>query len=227
MTNPDPILYPDLVQGTDDWYAARCGILTASVVGALLTPTLKVAGNATSRAVTNTIVAERITNHVDPTAMSADMWRGVEDEPRARDAYGEHYAEVVEMGFMIRDFDGCRLGYSPDGLVDESGLIEIKSRRQKHHLATILDGEVPAEYMAQIQCGLLVSGREWCDFISFCGGMPLWVRRVEPDPVWHAAITEAAQAFEADAAEILARYGQATAGLPMTERVTGYVEMVI
>jgi hypothetical protein len=127
---------------------------------------------------------------------------------------------------MVRTEDNWKLGYSPDGLVGDDGLIEVKSRRPKKHLTTILSGEVPPENMAQLQAGLLVSGREWIDYISYCGGMPLWVKRVLPDPKWFDAITDAVITFEDTAAEMVTAYETATAGMPTTERVIE-LEMVI
>lgn len=212
-------LHPDLLQGTPEWHKARCGIVTASVVGKLLTPTLQVADNESSRGVVLALAAERLTGHVDPTYTGPDMWRGHEDEPFARDAYSEHRAPVHEVGFMVRDDWGYRIGYSPDGLVSVDGQIEVKSRLQKIHLRTILEDRVPAENYAQIQAGLLVSGRDWCDYVSYCGGMPLWTKRVHPDPMWHEAIVAAVRQCEADIAQIVARYPAAVEGLPPTERV--------
>ena len=211
--------YRDLIQGTDEWHAARCGMVTASVAGKLLTSTLKVADNESSRGVVLTLAAERITGYVDPTYCGSSMERGHEDEPYARDTYSEHVAPVDEAGFMVRDFGGYRIGYSPDGLVRVDGQIEVKSRLQKIHLRAILEDRVPAENYAQIQCGLLVSGRDWCDYVSFCGGMPMWTKRVYPDPTWFAAILAAVETFEANVAGILARYHEVVAGLPATERV--------
>lgn len=126
---------------------------------------------------------------------------------------------MAEVGFMVREFNGHRLGYSPDGLVWEDGLIEIKSRRQKKHLATILTDEVPLENMAQIQTGLLVSGRAWCDYVSYCGGMPLYIKRVLPDPRWVTAINDALTKFEDDAAQMIAAYNNMVGGHPVTERI--------
>ncbi|WP_152203605.1 lambda exonuclease family protein [Georgenia thermotolerans] len=221
------IEFPDVVQGSDAWHEQRRGIVTASVVAKLITPsTLKPANNPESRGLTALLAAERITGYTDPTHMTDDMWRGVEDEPRARDKYAEHYAPVTETGFMVRDDWGFPIGYSPDGLVGDNGLIEIKSRRQKKHLQTILADAVPAENMAQLQTGLLVSGRDWIDYISYCGGMPMWVKRVTPDPRWQTAIVDAVRAFEKAADEMAARYLDAVKGLPTTERVTE-LEMVI
>lgn len=221
-------VYEDLEQGTQEWLDARRGIITASVVGLLITAkTVKPANNDTSRGLIATLVAERITGHVEPIQENADMLRGTLDEPYARDIYSEHYAPVTEIGFMVLESYGQRLGYSPDGLVGDDGLIEIKSRRQKKQLATILADEVPAENMAQIQCGLLVSGREWLDYVSFCSGMPLWTKRVTPDPKWQAAILEAVAAFEEASAAMIADYTTRTANLPPTERLDHFAEMSI
>jgi predicted phage-related endonuclease len=205
-------------QGSEQWYDVRRGMLTASVIGQLLTATGRVADNEGSRALTLALTAERITGHTDATWQSTDMMRGHFDEPLARDVYSEHFAEVREVGFMIRDDHGFELGYSPDGLVGDVGLIEVKSRRQKKQLQTVLSDDVPAENMAQLQAGLLVSGRSWCDYISYCGGMHLWRKRVYPDDAWFASIIAAAQAFEANSAEMVAKYQAAVEGLPPTPR---------
>jgi hypothetical protein len=80
--------------------------------------------------------------------------------------------------------------------------------------------------MPQIQCGLLVSGRQWCDYVSYSGGMPLYVKRVLPDERWFEAIVNAVRIFEEAAAQMVAYFWRATQGLPMTERVIEQ-EMVI
>jgi hypothetical protein len=221
--------YPEVIQGTPEWDDLRRGMVTASVVGQLITPsTLKVASNPTSRGLTALLVAERITGWTDPTYVSEDMERGWEDEPRALAAYAEAKGvEVQEMGFMVLEGSWGRLGYSPDGLVSDTGLTEVKSRRAKKQLATILADEVPAENIAQIQAGLLVSGREWCDYISYAAGMPLYTKRVYPDHAWHKAIQAAVQAFEEAAAAMTEKYGQAVVGLPMTERLPQDMDVVV
>jgi len=157
------IEFPDVIQGSDEWHDQRRGIVTASVVSLLLTPkTQRPAANDKSRSIVAQLVAERITGYTDPTYVSDDMLRGVEDELRARDLYAEFYERPVrEVGFLLRKEETWQLGYSPDGLVGDDGLIEVKAPRAKGHLSTILAGEVPADHMAQCQAGLLVSGREW------------------------------------------------------------------
>jgi len=220
-------VHKDLIQGSDEWHAVRRGIVTASTVGQLITAkTVKPASNDYSRALTLTLVAERITGWTEPTFMSNAMMRGVMDEPIARDAYSRHTGQrVEEVGFMVRDDWGFELGYSPDGLVGDDGLIEIKSREPKKQLATILADEVPLENMAQIQAGLLVSGRAWCDYVSFAGGMPLYVKRVDPNEWWFDAILTAVGRFEDTAAEMVATYRAAIDGLPMTDRIDHFQDV--
>lgn len=212
-------IHPDLIQGSDEWLNVRRGILTASVVGKLITPkTVRPADNPESRGLTALIAAERITGWTEPQYISDDMLRGMDDEPRARGHYNKHYAPVTEVGFITEDRWGFKIGYSPDGLVGDDGLIECKSRRAKLQLATILADEVPIDAMAQLQCGLLVTGRQWIDYLSYSGGMPMWLKRVLPQQEWFDAITEAAEMFEDNVAEMIRTYEQAITGLHATER---------
>lgn len=221
-------IFTELEQGSPEWLAARRGIVTASVVGHLITPkTVKPAANDTSRALAMTLAAERITGYVEPTFTTGDMERGNLSEPYARDIYSETHAPATELGFMKRTLDGFVIGFSPDGLVGTDGLLEIKAPRQKKHLATILADEVPLEHMAQCQTGLLVSGREWLDFISYNGGMPLFVKRVEPDEKWRQAILEAVSIAEESIGAMVDRYNTLTADMPDTERIDFYAGMEI
>lgn len=180
-------------------------------------PVIEVARNETSRGVTATLVAERITGQTEETAMTPDMWRGVEREPYARDLYSGHYHHAEQIGFMVRTEDDWELGYSPDGLVGVDGLIEIKCPRAKQHLNTILADAVPSQYVAQLQAGLLVSGRQWIDYVSYHPGMPLFVKRVTADPAWFEAITAACIQFEENARQIVADYRARVADMPQTE----------
>jgi len=211
--------FPDVVQGSPEWHDQRRGIVTASVVGQLVTAkTIAPADNDYSRGLTTLLAAERITGYTEPTFMNNDMFRGVMDEPIARDLYSKHFAEARETGFMVRKEAWGTLGFSPDGMVGDDGLIEIKSRRQKKHLQTILANAVPVENLAQCQAGLLVSGRKWLDYVSYCGGMPLFVKRVEPDPKWFKAIAAAVALFEKNAEAMVNDYLSRVEGMPETER---------
>jgi hypothetical protein len=218
-----------VIQGSDEWLAARCGLLTASEMKSILTPTLKIANNDKERAHLYELLAQRITRYVEPHYVGDDMLRGHADEVDARNLYAERYAPVQEVGFITNSRWGFTIGYSPDGLVGSEGQIEVKSRRQKYQAQTIIehvgiDGSTtaPAEYLIQLQTGLLVSERQWVDFISYCGGMPMAVIRLHPDPVMQDAIVEAATAFEARMAEKLEQYRAAqfdpAARLTHTER---------
>jgi len=205
-------------QGSDEWHDLRRGILCASEVRHIITPTLKIADNEKTRAHVWEIAAQRITRHVEPTYIGDEMLRGHEDEILARALYSEKYAPATECGFVTNDEWGFTIGYSPDGLVGDDGLIECKSRRQKFQIETIVTGEVPDEHTLQLQAGLLVTRRKWIDYVSYSGGLPMAVVRVEPDLIIQAAIIDAATAFEARVAEIVALYREKSSGLFATER---------
>lgn len=206
--------HAELIQGSDEWLAARCGLLTASEMKLILTPTLKVANNDKTRAHLWELLAQRITGYVEPHYVSDDMIRGQGDEIEARAKYAEHHAPVETVGFITNDRWGFTIGYSPDALVGDDGLIECKSRRQKYQVETIATDEVPADYWLQLQTGLLVSERKWIDFVSYSGGLPMFVKRVEPCTETQAAIVAAATAFEERLAEAEREYRATLATMP-------------
>lgn len=215
----------DIEQGTDEWFAARCGLLTASEVKHIITPTLKIANNDKTRQHVWEIAAQRISGYVEPSYVGDDMLRGHVDEVLARDLYSEHFAPVEECGFVTNDKWGFTLGYSPDGLVGDDGLIECKSRRQKYQVQTIVehyrDGTTPSEYMLQLQTGLLVTERKWIDLISYSGGLHMIPMRVNADPAMQDAILGAAAAFEKSVNEAIKDYRaaiEAGSRLVVTER---------
>ena len=137
---------------------------------------------------------------IDPTPrdnyISYDMQRGHDDEPYAVKAYEKKTGlDVTHCGFIENSSFGRKVGYSPDGLVGDDGLIEIKSRTPELQTKTIMDHVagrsadlIPSEFMMQCQAGLLISGRKWLDFNSFCNGHPLVTIRVEPIPAFQDAI---------------------------------------
>ena len=223
-------IHKEMVQGSDEWLQARCGLLTASEMKLILTPTLKLASNEKERQHLYELLAQRINQYVEPHYISDDMLRGHEDELRAIQLYSEEYAPVETVGFITEDKWGFVLGYSPDGLVGDDGLIEVKSRRQKYQAQTIVEcvtsGKIMDEYVLQAQAGLLISGRKWLDHITYSGGMPMVVIRVYPDPTIQTAILEAAQNFETRLSEKMEIYKTNAARFHMTERVIEE-EMVI
>lgn len=201
-----------LIQGSGAWKAARCGLLTASEMKLVITPkTLQASVAKEATAHMWELLGQRITRHVEDRYISEDMLRGKEEEIYARALYSERYAPVEEVGFITNDKWGFTLGYSPDGLVGPKGLIEGKSRRQRFQIETIaenvISGTVPDDFNIQVQTGLLVcDDRDWCDFISYSGGLPMATIPVFPNPKVQKAILNAAYAFEKRLAEKLEKY---------------------
>jgi len=212
----------DIEQGTPEWHELRKGVLTSTAIKTLITPTGKLADNDKTRAHVYEVAAQRITGRTEDTFLSFDMMRGHTDEILARDLYARHYAPVNECGFITNDKLGFLVGYSPDGLVGEDGLIEIKSAKAKIQVQRIADGCMPTEHIAQVQTGLWVTGRKWCDFISYSNGMAMMVVRVDADPDYHALIEAAAIAFEAKVAEVIAAYGSNS----KTFHIADYIEPI-
>ena len=213
---PGPIEH-DVLQGSDEWLMLRCGMLTASNIRLLLSPTLKLAKNEKQRAHLYELLAERITRHVEPGYVGDAMLRGYDDEDAARALYAHTYAPVRQIGLITNTRHGPTLGYSPDGLVGTDGLIEIKSRNQRLQVQSVLEslahGVVPAEHLLQVQAGLLISERRWCDYLSYSDGMPMVCLRVYPDAAVQAAIIEAAQQFEAELTRCMESYNAALSKL--------------
>jgi hypothetical protein len=192
--------HEELTQGSDEWHAIRCGLLTASEMKLIITPTLKVASNEKEKGHLYELLAQRITGHVEPRYISDDMLRGKEEELDAIEAYAKAYAPVTTVGFVTNNKWGFTIGYSPDGLIGDDGLIECKSRNQKYQIRTLVNyvsaDEIDPDFMIQVQTGLLVTERAWCDLVSYCGGLPMATVRVMPNKVIQDAILEAAIAFE-------------------------------
>lgn len=204
-----PVIH-SVEQRSPEWHSLRCGMITSSCLGELITSAGKIANNGTSRALLADLLAQRITGHVGQGFETLDMMRGVEDEPIARHLYEQRYAPVRQVGFVTREIADCvTIGCSPDGLVGDDGGIEIKSRKPKIQIGTIVSGAVPPENMIQIQASMLVTGRAWWDYVSYSGGLPLAVIRVHADAEIHSRITEAAASAERTLADMRAAYEEA------------------
>lgn len=218
MNAPTLKIHCDYEQGSIQWMNARCGLLTASEFDRIITPTLKIAANAKERAHLWELAAQRITRYVEPHYISDAMLRGQSDEITARELYAKHFAPVTECGFVTNGKWGFTLGCSPDGLVGDDGLIEVKSRGQRFQVETICnffdDGSTPDDFTLQVQGQLLVTERKWCDLISYSGGLPMVTMRVFPDPAVQDAILDAAAKFEARINEVVATWTAALADDP-------------
>jgi predicted phage-related endonuclease len=191
--------HADVVQGSDEWLAMRRGMLTASEMSRIITAkTLKPAADEKARTHVYELVAQRLTGYVEPQYVSDAMLRGHEDEAMALSIYCDKVEQATACGFVTNVRHGFPIGYSPDALVGDHGQVECKSRAQKYQAQTIVEhvltgsASIPAEYVIQVQTGLIVTERKWCDFVSYCGGMPMCIIRVYPDDAVQQAIIEAA-----------------------------------
>lgn len=185
----------DVEQGSPDWYALRTGIVTASAIKHIM-PGPRGGKPKTRASYMNKLIAEQLTGILQDnfTSPYADM--GIAGEPVSREAYAKkHGVAVKQLGIMIDDKPGGRVGYSPDGVIGDDGLLEIKWRIGHHQVSTLLSGEVPAEHYDQLQCGLWVSGREWIDYVSDSENLPSFEKRVYTDPEYIARMSEAVEAF--------------------------------
>ena len=216
--------YPDILQGSEEWYAIRCGLLTASEMKHIITPKkLEYAENDKEKTHLYELLAQRINKYVEPTYVGDDMLRGQSEESYARETYHEKYAKVEICGFVTNDKWGFTLGCSPDGLVGTEGGIECKGRRQKFQTETIIADAMPDEFKIQVQAALLITERPWWEFISYCGGMPMYTKRILPDKMVQDAIVAAATIFHGKLDKMLALYAERLADTNMrlipTERV--------
>lgn len=174
-------------QGSDEWFAIRIGKVTASRVADILAKTKS--GYSTSRDnYMAQLVCERLTNQKAESFTNAAMQHGTETEPLARAAY-EALKDVLvdEVGFVPHPSIKMA-GASPDGLVGDDGLIEIKCPNTATHIDTLLNQSVPTKYFTQMQFQMACTGRKWCDFVSFDNRLPeelqLFVKRVPRDDVY-------------------------------------------
>lgn len=154
-------------QGTDEWFAARAGKLTASRMADILA-TVKSGESASRKNYRLELVCERKTGIKQSGFSNVHTERGTELEPIARSLYEIKKNVIVnEVGFI--DHPTIQMsGASPDGLVGNDGQIEIKCPTPANHIETILSGKSPSKYYAQMQWQMACTNRSWCDFISYC-----------------------------------------------------------
>lgn len=168
-------------QGSEEWYQARLGKITGSCFSKVLAK----GQGKTRKSYLMQLAAEKLTGLPQDAYSNAVMDRGNEIEPQARAAYQAiHGGTVEQVGFVELDDN---IGCSPDGLVGDDGMVEIKSPNTTTHIEYILAGKAPTKYTAQIQGGLWVCDRQWCDFISFDPRMKsnrIFVVRVERDQAY-------------------------------------------
>lgn len=190
-----------MIQGSPEWFAARCGCATASKFSAVLAK-----GQGKTRAAyLRSVVAEMLTGKPTETYHNAHMERGNEQEPAARTEYEALTGDFVERVGFIRHPD-LPIGCSPDGLIGADGGAEIKSVIPTVQLDTLLSGGYPSEHRPQVQGSLWLTQRAWWDFCSYSPDMPenlrLYVFRVKRDEEYIAMLEREVTAFVREAEQM-------------------------
>jgi putative phage-type endonuclease len=190
----------EIIQGSDAWFAQRLGKVTASRISDIIAK-IKTGVSASRGNYLAQLVAERLTGQTADSFKSGAMQHGTETEPQARMAYEAETGLMVSEVAMIEHPTIAMSGASPDGLVGEDGLVEIKCPNTSTHIATLLADKAPSGYIPQMQWQMACTGRQWVDFVSFDPRMPedmqLFIKRVPRD---NALIAE----YEAEVVKFLA-----------------------
>ena len=181
----------EIIQGTDEWFAARLGKVTASRVADVIAKT-KTGYSASRDNYMAQLVCERLTGQKGESFTNSAMQWGTETEPQARAAYSAARFEIVEEVGFVNHPTIEAAGASPDGLVGDLGLIEIKCPNTATHIETLLSQTVPTKYITQMTWQMVCTGRHFCDFVSYDPRLPtelqMFIKRVEYDPVYGAML---------------------------------------
>lgn len=191
-------------QRSPEWHQHRLGRVTASRIADVMAQT-KTGPGAARKNYAADLIAERLTGEARDGFSNAAMQWGTDTEPQARAAYEFMAdADVLEVGFIdhpVIQWAGC----SPDGLVGNDGMVEIKCPNTATHIETLLTGQIDGKYLKQMQFQMDCAGRAWCDFVSFDPRLPpemqLFVKRISAEPAAAAEIREAVTGFLAEVAQ--------------------------
>ena len=203
-------VHSDIIQGSEDWFALRLGKVTGSIAH-----TVQAKGRGGGKSLTRAdemfeLALEIIHNRPRPAGYkSADMIHGTETEPFARSHYEiMEGVTVKEVGFITLGDD---VGCSPDGLIGDDGLIEIKCPKNRVQFDRFSAGVFPKEYKAQVQFLLWATGRQWCDFVSFAPdmlSMKYFKIRVYRDPEYINTLEIAVEKFVQELKILVETIGQ-------------------
>lgn len=190
----------DCAQGGPEWFECRRGIVTASRFSDVLAK----GKGITRKKYMLTLAGEAITGELEDSYSNAHMERGkiMEDEARSLYAFSRD-VDPVSVGFMRMGRSGC----SPDSLIGDTGLLEVKTKLPHLQLEVLDKGKLPSEHVAQVQGQLMVSGREYADFISYWPRLPLFCVRVERDEEYITNLRQAIADFVGEMDMIIERYG--------------------
>jgi len=205
MENAMTVEIIDCVQGSPEWFQARLGIPTASCFSQVLAK-----GEGKVRATyMRRLAGEVITGKPADTFKSPDMERGnqMEDEARANYIFGWNNTRPTRVGFVKRAYVGC----SPDALLGDDGVLELKTQKPELLIATHDAKRFPPEHIAQCQGALLVTGRKWVDLCVYWPGMPMFIARAERDETYIDMLMDQLATFNDELQAMVARvraYGQ-------------------
>ena len=182
----------DCAQNSPQWYSARLGVPTASRFKDVLAK----GQGLTRKKYLYTLAGERLTGEMAESFTTEAMERGHQMEAEARERYAfQRDAEPQLVGFMRRKVGEHWIGASPDALLGDDGLLEVKTKAPHLQLECLDGGRLPPEHVAQVQGQLWVSGRQWADFVSYWPKLPLFVIRVERDDAYIATLSAEVMAF--------------------------------
>jgi len=197
----------DIEQGSEDWFALRYGWITASMFKAVISNGRGSAPSKTRLSYMYQLAAEAVSEMRQESFTSEYMEWGTETEPQAREMYEFVTDNQVEEVAFIRLGGDRKIGCSPDGLIGDDGMIEIKCPKTTTQVETFLAGKMPTVHKAQVQGQLWVSGREWCDFVSFDpridGDASFFKERIVRDEEYIKELEEKCFKFEEELLEII------------------------
>lgn len=192
----------DCTQGSDEWLKVRAGCVTASEFSTVMAKGKNGADSKTRRTYMLKLIGEIMTGEPCESYTNKHMERGKEMEAEARDYYAFMTdLEPVRVGFLKNG----RIGCSPDSLIGNDGMHEIKTKLPHLHLDALLAGELPPEHKAQCQGGLWIAEREWLDFQSYWPKLPPFIKRVYRDEKYIADMSKAVNDFIAELDDLMAK----------------------
>ena len=188
----------DCQQGSPEWYQCRLGIPTASEFHSVLAK----GEGKTRRTYMYKLIGERLTGECQDTFTTVHTERGKIMEAEARSLVLFDYHDLHMTGFIRRETPFGFVGCSPDALVGDDGLLEIKTKLPHLQIDVLRQDRLPPEHVAQCQGALWVSGRKWIDFVSYWPNLPIFKKRVEPDLEYFKALEAGLTAFHMEMADV-------------------------
>ena len=210
-----PVIH-DCEQNSPEWFALRLGIPTASEFKTVLAKGKGAAPSKTRATYLHKLAGERITGQPMDNYTNHHIERGKLMEDEARDLYAfMNDVEVRQVGFIAADGTGC----SPDGLIGEDGMLEVKTALPHIMVDLIMHDRFPSEHVAQVQGQLWIAERQWCDLVVFWPGLPLFVKRLKRDDDYIGKLATAVGGFETEIRTVVDRVR--AYGAPTAARVSG------